>query len=80
MKFVVSRISKGNSNPEDPPCIDAQFDKINKCWVKEFLDLKDLMMFFSRYGDLVIKENEQTQMVEIVIYDDWEEIMAKLKR
>ncbi|HOI77508.1 MAG TPA: hypothetical protein PLI06_07865 [Methanofastidiosum sp.] len=80
MRFIISRVSKGNSNPEDPPCIDAQFDKINKCWVKELLDLKDLMRFFSKYGDLVIKENEKTQMAEIVIYDDWEEIMTKLKR
>ncbi len=38
------------------------------------------MIFFSTYGDLVIKENEKTQMAEIVIYDDWEEIMTKLKR
>ena len=80
MKFVISRVSKGNSNPEDPPCVDARFDENNKCWTKELLDLKDLMIFFSKYGDLVIKENEQTQMAEIVIYDDWEEIMTKLKR
>ncbi|NMC60106.1 MAG: hypothetical protein GYA51_12120 [Candidatus Methanofastidiosa archaeon] len=80
MKFVISRIVKGTSNPEDPPCIDAQFDPTHKCWVKEFLDLKDLMRFFSKYGDLVITENKETQMAEIVIYDDWEEIMAKLKR
>jgi hypothetical protein len=80
MKFVISRICKNSSNPEDPPCKGAQFDLNNKYWVKEFLDLKDLMRFFSKYGDLVIKENEETQMAEIVIYDDWGDILTKLKR
>ncbi|HNZ87247.1 MAG TPA: hypothetical protein PKK55_01830 [Methanofastidiosum sp.] len=80
MKFVVSRISKETSNPEDPPCIDAQYDSKHKFWIKEFLDIKDLMRFFSRYGDLIITENKETEMAEIVIYDDWEEIMTKLKK
>ncbi len=80
MKYIISRISKNSFNPEDPPCENAQFDNINKFWVKEFIDLKDLMRFFSKYGDLVIKENEKTQMAEIVIYDDWQDIMTKLKR
>lgn len=38
------------------------------------------MRFFSRYGDLIITENKETEMAEIVIYDDWEEIMTKLKK
>lgn len=36
MKFVISRISKETSNPEDPPCIDAQYDSKHKFWTKEF--------------------------------------------
>ncbi len=80
MKFVISRITKSSSNPEDSPCIGAQYDQKNRCWTKNFPDLKELGRFFSRYGDLIIKENEHTQMAEIVIYDDWEEIMTKLKR
>lgn len=80
MKFVISRISKNSSNPEDPHCEGAEFNQNNNYWIKEFLDLKDLMRFFSKYGDLVIKENEETQMAEILIYDDWGDIVTKLKR
>lgn len=80
MRFVISRISKETSNPEDPPCIDAQFEPTHKFWVKEFIDIKDLMRFFSRYGDLIITENKQTDMAEIIIYDDWEELVSKLKK
>jgi len=80
MKFVISRISKDSKNPDDPPCVEAKFNPTYQCWTKEFLDLKDLMVFFSKYGDLIIKANEKTQMAEIVIYDDWEDIMTKLKR
>ncbi len=80
MKFIVSRITKDNLNPEDPPCIDALFDPLKECWIKDVPDLKELMRFFSRYGELVIKKNEKTQLPEIVIYDDWEDIIKKLKR
>ncbi|HOM95608.1 MAG: hypothetical protein GX941_10900 [Candidatus Methanofastidiosa archaeon] len=79
MKFVVSRICKNCLNPDDPPCENAVFDRINSLWIKDFPDLGDLMRFFSKYGDLVITENEKTQMAEIVIYDDWKDIREKLK-
>ena len=79
MKFVVTRTSLWK---DQKPCRDAvkkevTLSKPNKgtidVWIIEIRDLEDLMKFYNKYGNIVIRKSRYKELpVAIEIYDDLE--------
>jgi len=81
MKFKIIRTSLLGT--EKRPCKEARLEKITKIkhpdgstyelkeWSIEIQNLKDLIKFVKKYGDLVLSCNKEG--LEIEIYDTWRE-------
>lgn len=79
MKFSVHRASS-HSEAEAPPCeearkeeVETKFNSTIQCWTIELSSLNDIVNFFRKYGDIILKESYLKDMPTIVIYDDYVE-------
>ena len=82
MKFKITRASSFNIN-EIQPCEEAHkekfsyiYDDKNICkdgWFIEIETLEDLLKLKEKYGDLIIQDYYDGQILTIVIYDDYVE-------
>lgn len=76
MKYIVRRASQWND--EVKPCEEAKQENVSykgrkqKVWIVKIGTIKELMNFWSKYGDFIIRDSTLYKgYYEILIYDDY---------